>query len=157
MRKKIMLQLIALALMVTACQAPAPEVVQLSEEDVASIKQVSRTLVKTYQAGDWDAWIEVFTEDAVRMPRNRTILEGREAIRASSEASQPFTSFTVTPLEIDGLGDLAFARGTFTYTRAPENADPITESGKFIQILRKQSDGSWRIFRDIWNSDLPLP
>jgi uncharacterized protein (TIGR02246 family) len=157
MSKKIMLQLIALALMVTACQAPAPEVVQLSEEDVASIKQVSRTLVKTYQAGDWDAWIEVFTEDAMRMPPNRTILEGREAIRASSEAFQPVTSFTVTPLEIDGLGDLAFARGTFTHTRAPEDADPITESGKFIQILRKQPDGSWRIFRDIWNSDLPLP
>ena len=156
MKKKIMLQLIALALMVTACQAPAPEVVQLSDEDVASIKQVSQTLVKANQV-DWDAWIDVFTEDAVRMPPNITILEGREAIRARAEASQPFTSFTVTPLEIDGLGDLAFARGTFTYTRAPEDADPITESGKFIQILRKQPDGSWRIFRDIWNSDLPLP
>ncbi len=133
MKKKIMLQLIALALMVTACQAPAPEVVQLSEEDVASIKQVSRTYVKTYLAGDLNANIEVFTEDAVRMPPNTTILEGREAIRASSEASQPFTSFTVTPLEIDGLGDLAFARGTYTYT---EDADPIIESGKYIEIWR---------------------
>ncbi len=156
MKKKIMLQLFALALMVTACQVPAPEVVQLSDEDVASIKQVSQTLVKANQV-DWDAWIDVFTEDAVRMPPNITIIEGREAIRARAEASQPFTSFTVTPLEIDGLGDLAFARGTFTSTRAPEDADPITESGKFIQILRKQPDGSWRIFRDIWNSDLPLP
>jgi len=157
MKKKILLQLVALALMVTACQAQAPEVVQLSEEDVASIKQVSQTVAKTYQTGDWDALIEVFTEDAVRMPPNTTILEGREAIRASTEASQPFTSLTLTTLEIDGLGDLAFARGTFTYTPAPEDADPIKDSGKFIQILRKQPDGSWRIFRDIWNSDLPLP
>jgi uncharacterized protein (TIGR02246 family) len=157
MKKKIMLQLIALALMVTACQPQAPEVVQLSEEDVASIKQGSRTYVTTTLARDYNAWIELFTEDAVIMPPNTTILEGREAIRADAEAYPPFTSFTITPLEIDGLGDLAFARGTFSYTWAPEDADPITESGKYIEIWRKQTDGSWRLIRDIWNSDQPLP
>jgi len=152
-----MLQLIALALMVTACQPQAPEVVQLSEEDVASIKQVSRTYVKTFLAGDLNAWIEVFTEDAMTMPPNTTILEGIGAIRADAENNPQFTSFTVTPLEIDGIGDLAFARGTFTITLAPEDADPITDSGKYIEIWRKQPDGSWRLFRDIWNSDQPLP
>ena len=34
---------------------------------------------------------------------------------------------------------------------------PIQDHGKFIEIRRKQPDGSWLISRDIFNSDLPLP
>jgi hypothetical protein len=34
---------------------------------------------------------------------------------------------------------------------------PIEEQGKFLQIYRKQSDGSWKMTREIYNSDLPLP
>ena len=34
---------------------------------------------------------------------------------------------------------------------------PFDEQGKFLQIYRKQGDGSWKMTREIYNSDLPLP
>jgi ketosteroid isomerase-like protein len=33
----------------------------------------------------------------------------------------------------------------------------MPDSGKYIEIWRKQSDGTWKLVRDIFNSDLPLP
>jgi len=33
----------------------------------------------------------------------------------------------------------------------------MKDNGKYITIYQHQSDGSWKIARDIWNSDQPLP
>ena len=33
----------------------------------------------------------------------------------------------------------------------------LPDSGKFLEIRRRQADGRWLIPRDIGNSDIPLP
>ena len=49
-------------------------------------------------------------------------------------------------------------RGAYSLTIQPEGApESIRDTGKYIEIRRKQQDGSWLIAIDIWNSDLPLP
>jgi ketosteroid isomerase-like protein len=61
-------------------------------------------------------------------------------------------------VEAVGSGDLAYLRGTYSMTFSiPGVPTPIEEQGKFRQIYRKQSDGSWKMTREIYNSDLPLP
>jgi ketosteroid isomerase-like protein len=57
---------------------------------------------------------------------------------------------------------MAVASGTFKAS-APAGKDAagkpvpaITEDGKFMQLLMRQPDGSWKIARDIWNSNLPV-
>jgi len=32
---------------------------------------------------------------------------------------------------------------------------PGKDRGKYLEIFRKQTDGTWKCIRDIWNSDLP--
>jgi ketosteroid isomerase-like protein len=60
-------------------------------------------------------------------------------------------------LEIDGRGDLAFERSAFVVSFIPEGVtEPTTNPGKYLNIWRKQADGSWLIAINIWNSDLPL-
>ena len=51
-------------------------------------------------------------------------------------------------------GEIPIRRLTFTIPGAP---GPIDEQGKFLQVYRKQGDGSWKMTREIYNSDLPLP
>jgi hypothetical protein len=33
------------------------------------------------------------------------------------------------------------------------NGKPIGDKGKFVEIVKKQADGSWKCINDIWNSD----
>jgi hypothetical protein len=36
-------------------------------------------------------------------------------------------------------------------------SEPMTDSGKYMAIARRQEDGAWLWTAVIWNSDLPLP
>src|ERR1044072_5150875 len=33
------------------------------------------------------------------------------------------------------------------------NGKPTGDKGKFVEIVKKQADGSWKCINDIWNSD----
>ncbi len=130
----------------------------LSDVDVAAIKTAHDAYSQTIISKDWAAHIAMHTEDAVIMRPNMPLTQGREAIQAWWEASPPITAFNLTCVEIDGRSDLAYVRGVYTITMELEGApEPIQDTGKFLEILQKQADGSWLYAVDIFNSDLPLP
>ena len=65
----------------------------------------------------------------------------------------------MTAEEIEGHGDLAYARGRYTLDLTPKakGAAPVHDEGKFLEILRRQPDGTWRYAVDMYSSDLPVP
>ena len=149
---------LALALTSTACQPPAQEAGPLSDEDVAAIEASSESFVEAILAGNWAGVAALYTEDAVLMPPNQPAVQGRANIEAWMGAFPRLTDFSLETVEIDGRGDLAFVRGTASWTMMPEGApEPIQETAKYVVIRRRQPDGTWLIAVDIFNSDLPLP
>ncbi|UCF19583.1 MAG: SgcJ/EcaC family oxidoreductase [Gemmatimonadota bacterium] len=147
---------LALALASAACQpAAGPE--GLSDDDVAAINGVADSFRDAVLAGDWAGAAAVFTADAVRLPPNAPLVQGREAIQAAMEAeAYTYTAFTNPTTEIVGSGDVAYARGTYSITVAVAGMpEPVSDTGKYVATFRKQADGSWLGALDIWNSDLP--
>lgn len=156
--RRIALAAVSLTLL-AACQ---PEVGPLSEDDLAAIRNLAeQEVVEALLAEDWARFAAGFTEDAVRMPPNEPVQQGRETIRAWIEANWgPLTTteLTQTVFDIDGRGDLAYARGSYSATlEVPGLPEPMTDAGKFLVILRKQEDGEWQVSISIYNSDMPLP
>jgi len=141
-----------------ACQAPAPEVGPLPEEDVAAITASSAAFVEAVLAGDWAAVAAFYTEDAVLMFPNELVVEGRMAVQAFFDLFPSITQFEPTIVQIEGRGDLAFVRATYSMTILVEGTpEPTHDTGKYVEIWRKQPDGKWLLAVDISNSDLPLP
>jgi ketosteroid isomerase-like protein len=63
----------------------------------------------------------------------------------------------MTAVEIDGHDDLAFDRGTWSWTgREAAGMELVTQTGNYLSIARRQTDGSWRYSAMMWNSDTPL-
>jgi len=135
------------------CQGPAG----LSEADRTAIRQGDENYGNLLNARDFKGLAALYAEDAIVLPSNQAAVQGRAAIQAALEAFPPISNSQFQVLEIEGLGDLAYSRGTYSMTVTPAGAAPIEDRGKYIEIWRKQADGSWKILRDIWNSDLPLP
>jgi ketosteroid isomerase-like protein len=135
------------------CQRPTG----LSEADRTAIRQVGETDMKMMNAKDWMGDLALYTEDAIELPPNQAAVQGKAAIQSWMEGFPPFSNFQVQSLEIGGQGDLAYDRGTYSMTMTPPGAAPIEDRGKYLTICRKQADGSWKIARLIYNSDLPLP
>jgi len=145
----------ALALASVACGAGRGEPSPLSASDVAAIKSTEGKWVQAILAGDWATGAAVHTEDAVRMPPNAPDVRGREAVQAS--LTQKPSAFTLSSVEIDGRGDLAYAWETFSITFPDKaGAQGTTTTGRGLVVFKKQADGSWLASRVIWNSDQPL-
>jgi ketosteroid isomerase-like protein len=120
----------------------------LDAAEVAAIQAAREDMVRLALASDWQAFIQVYDEHTVVMPPNVATVEGHVQLRAFVEAYPKISALQIAAVEIDGRADLAFERGHFELT-----AGDVSESGSYLTLWRKQIDGSWKMYRDIWHSD----
>jgi ketosteroid isomerase-like protein len=131
----------------------------LSDEDIAAIKAIGPALDKASLAMDIDAIAELYTVDTLLMNPNEPIIQGRVGV---AEYYKAFETATMKEhkhelLEVDGYGDIAYARGAYKVVYVMEGIDePVEDKGKTLLILRKQSNSSWLIALFSWSSDLPI-
>lgn len=136
---------------VPACQrAAAPPA--LTQEDLVAIEKTTQDFSAAMIAGDMDEVAATYTTDAVLLPPNAPAQEGRNAIQAFFGTFPPVESLELHNVEVQGFGDYAFVRGTYTMTLKPEGMQPIDDEGSYIEIRRKQPDGSWLFHRDMFHS-----
>jgi len=150
------MRLMTLPLMLFVCAACQPQARPLSDEDVASIRGAVQSFQDAALAGDFATAVESYAVDAVFMPPNAPIYEGREAELAHLETGPPVVAFSWNAIEVDGSGDLAYARGPYSVS-VLIGADTVSMLGKWVGIFRRQPDGAWRMALEIWNFDDAMP
>lgn len=128
------------------------------EADIGAINEIWSQYVIGGNTGDLDLWISLWDDDGIRMAPDTPAVFGKDQIR--TQMTIPFEQFTfeisVTPEENQVAGDWAFSRGTYTLSLTPKAGGETSQfSGKFLTILKKQADGSWKIARDCFNYDAP--
>ena len=131
-----------------------------NEVDLRAIDSVRDAHVSALNADDARAWAALFTDDGVQMPPNMPVNIGRSAIEHWSTGFLDMfgVEFALSVDEVRVLGEWAFERGTYTIGLNPKSGGPsMQDVGKYITIYQKKSGDSWRMARDIWNSNNPLP
>lgn len=128
----------------------------LNEADKSAIRAVADSFTALVRAGNDSGVAALYTDNTVLMPPNEGIVEGRAALRAYFEALPPSVEIQLTPIDVDGRGDLAYVRGTYVLTIAAMEGQPaMTDRGKYVEIWRREGGREWRIAVDIFNSDQP--
>jgi uncharacterized protein (TIGR02246 family) len=127
----------------------------LTDADRNQMRAVVDSFDKAVLAGDWPKVVAFYSEDGMLLPPNGPVVQGRAAMQRLFEAWPKITEFKESVPEIEGQGHLAYGRGTYEMTMTPPGAKaPLKETGKTLAIWRRQADGSWRVSRVSWNSDL---
>src|SRR5262249_54459827 len=127
-----------------------------TEKDRAAIAANSDAWFNAAGAHKPEVAAALYTEDAVLMAPELPEIRGRQAIADFLSHLPRIEKFTWERHEVVGGNDLAYSWGAYTMVSyAPQARHPITEKGKYLEIWRKQPDGSWKISRDIYNSDAP--
>jgi uncharacterized protein (TIGR02246 family) len=129
-----------------------------SATDAAAIEAFWPQFQQTVKSGDVDAYIEFWTDDGIVMPPNAPLAIGKEQIRSWYQAvvEQVTLAYDIENQEVVVSGDVAISRGVFTGTLTmKDGGDQSPLAGKYMTFLRKQPDGRWKIYRDIWNFDGP--
>lgn len=127
-----------------------------SAQDEAAIRRLPiEEWCRAESARDLDAKMALFDQDAVVMPPDGQNVVGLSAIRAWHEAVWKESKYECsgTVDEVKMMGDWGFALGTFSGLTTPMNGGTPTQgSGKFINLVRRQADGTWKLARVIWNT-----
>ena len=127
----------------------------LSDRDTAEIQRMYAGFSKAVVNRDGTALLAWYTNDAIAMPPHYPAVQGHAAIRTWIESMPPISRINFVVEEIVGSGDLAIVRGTYTMSlTVPGVPHPVDDRGKYIEIRKRQPDGTWPMWRDIFNSDL---
>jgi uncharacterized protein (TIGR02246 family) len=132
----------------------------LSAADLAGIRSADSAFMAAANAGDADQIAEVYAEDGSVLAPNLPPQKGRDAVRAfwGGFLDAYTVRFEIASDTIEGRGDLAYNQGHYRFTAVPKakGVPGIADEGKFLEILKKQRDGSWKYVVDMYSSNLAL-
>ena len=130
------------------------------EGDIRSIEALNQHDVKATLAMDTDAIISQWTDDFVVLPAAGPITRGRSvnaaAAKQSMEQMKAFMpiEYNLDVQEITIAGDYAFEWGTYRGSaRSLTGGENVSYVGKFMRILQRQPDGSWKMHRTMATTD----
>jgi len=129
-------------------------------QDRAAIDKTRADYQAAWGASNAEQIASLYTDDAFVLYPNQPAVSGKAAIIGYFKSFfDEFVqdSFTLTSAEVEIVGPWAFDRGAYRWKSRPKaGGDPIEDYGKYLVILRRQADGSWKVARDMDNSDRPL-
>ena len=105
-----------------------------------------------------DKTVSFYTEDAVFLAPNAPMLTTKKDIRAAwVDMVAPTSAVSWKPTKVVAAksGELAYCYGSYDLSMKDANGKTIKDHGKFVEIWKKQKDGSWKCAVDMFNSDLP--
>ncbi len=120
-----------------------------------TIEEANVAFSDLVKKGDSTALAAMYASDAKLMGANMPSITGTNNISATfgEMFRMGIGGVTLTTSGIWGNESLLSEEGTFSLM---DKAGKEIDKGKYI-VLWKMEDGKWKIFRDCWNSDLPMP
>ncbi len=132
--------------------------------DTGSIEQSLRKLDQEWSAAaaarNLDKVVSYYTADAVVQAPNMPAASTAEAIRNvwKGELETMISGgWKANRVEVAKSGDMAYASGTYNWVGKGPDGKEIKDRGKYLEVWKKQADGTWKCIADSWNSDLPVP
>jgi len=134
---------------------------QSNDRSLAAIKQLWVNYAAFVESGDSAAWLSQYDAAGIQMrpdspARGRPELDAFVVSAWKARMDTFYTKMSIAPLEIVVAGPWAYSRGVYTQDLTAKATGTITHvDGKFLTILKQQGDGSLKIFRDCFNSNVP--
>ena len=124
----------------------------------AAIRAADQAWMKASSTHDAAKATAFMAPDGVMLPPNAPAAADQAAVKKVFEGFFAMKDFkltwTPTAVMASSSGDLGFSSGTYDLSFS-NNGKPAHDKGKYVTVWKKQADGSWKVVRDIFNSDMP--
>jgi len=118
----------------------------MPQMSVQNPRQLNQAWEKAYNGGDLDALVELYEPEATVIPEPGSPVTGQAAIR---EALAPLLALKgqiqLRTTAVIESGDLAVVYAEWSLTGGTDpGGSPVNLDGRSTELMRRQSDGSWR-------------
>ena len=134
----------------TAAETKSTFDLAAARKSIDSINNVFSSLVKK---GDSVGLAALYASDAKMMAANMPAATGQKEIQSALGgmiSTMGAIDLALTTTNVWGADPLAIEEGTVKISKDGKEID----NGKYI-VIWKMEDGKWKLFRDIFNSDMP--
>jgi uncharacterized protein (TIGR02246 family) len=114
----------------------------------ARIQQHHANYIEAVTTGDREAFVALFTEDAVVMPGFGGTFEGTQGVERFFEETGPVQSLEIRSELVERVGDYVLDIGAFQATFPPE-AEVQELAGEYVVLSREEND-ELRIHRFVY-------
>lgn len=141
-----------------SCNNKKTEKKEVTEFDLnaakTEIQEKTKQFTKAHIIKDTAYLNSSFTEDAKVFPPNSEIVIGQKAISKlnSDWVNYGIYEFKEESTSLYGNKDYVIDEGTYYLRYGKENT---IDKGKYINVW-KNIDGEWKIYSNIWNTNLPI-
>lgn len=125
----------------------------------AEMDQLEADYIAFYNAGDAAGLAALWAPDGTQAPPLSESLDpaGIEATYAAQFAQGMQMELEVMREGMVVSDDMVAGWGGFAVTMTPEGGEPIVASGRYGVVMRQEPDGSWKIYRHMFNYEVPPP
>ena len=153
-----------LLLSITGCQSQFSQTQPAADTraaDETAIRNIDVEWAKAATAKDVNKTVSYYSDDASVMPPNSPLVTGRSSVTALWRTILLAPGFSggwkPITVEVARSSDLAYVTGSYEFASNDSSGKPAVDKGKYVEVWKKQADGSWKCVADIFNSDLPAP
>lgn len=131
------------------------------KSEITAIKEMLNQYAIGCNTGDFDLWMSLWADGGVQMPPGTPARIGKEQIQEGMKPAFDQMNLEIAITRIDEakvFGSLGLTRCAYSLKMTPkEGGETITAmpDGKALTLYEKQSDGSWKIVYDCFNSNMP--
>lgn len=154
---------LAFAIVIAACNNPSASGDAIVKSDSpgndgdsvnAYIRNEALLWGEEVRRGDSTAMAAHYSSDAILMPSNSEPVKGKDIVGFWGAALRMgVKDLKLDITDISGGGDIYAETGNLELFGADNK---LLDKGKYVVVWKKEN-GKWKMYRDIWNSNLPAP
>jgi ketosteroid isomerase-like protein len=139
--------------------AGAAALAQTSTDAADGVRAADEAWMKVYTAKDLQKTVAFCDEQGSMLAPNAPIATGKAAITKLIAADFAYGDLVwhADKVGVARSGDIGYTSGTYKFTFKDPSGKPAIDNGKYLTVWKKQTDGSWKVLFDMFNTDMPPP
>ena len=132
-----------------------------TKKEITAIKDMLNQYAIECNTGNFDRWLSLWAEDGTQMPPDAPARKGIDQIRDGMKPVFDDMNLDIVIKSVDDVevhGDMGLTRCKYSLKLTPKaggDSLDVMPDGKALTLFGKQSDGSWKIVYDCFNSNIP--
>ena len=108
---------------------------------------------RSREFGPAEAFYAYLADDALQLPNGGNPIRSAEAIRDSMSGGNNDLLWEPETGEVSSSGDFGYTWGNYEAIFKDDEGNETVSRGKYLNVWRKDSEGSWKVVVDIGNKN----